>query len=71
MGTYQERIPVLTALPSASFLNGEASPLGSPTLGLSPTTNVAWEGRFLTAETLSTTIVVPKQLLADASFSIF
>src|ERR1019366_2945339 len=71
MGTYQERIPVLTALPSASFVNGEASVLGSVTQGLKSTTNVAWEGRMLTAETVAAIIVVPKQLLADAQFDIF
>jgi hypothetical protein len=71
MGTYQERIPVLTALPQASFVNGEASALSGSTLGLKSTTNVAWEGRMLTAETIAAIIVVPKQLLADSQFDIF
>jgi hypothetical protein len=68
MSRLQDRVPVLSALPEAYFLNGEAtSEVGS---GRKQTTAVNWKGRILQAEEIAVIVPVPENLMADSQYDI-
>lgn len=62
MGTKTMRLPVLSALPSAGFVDGDT--------GHAPTSQAEWKNEVLVAETVKAAIVVPKAVLDDSAFNI-
>lgn len=70
MGALQERVPVLTVLPQAQFVSGEATP-GTLASGLKPTGFANWEGRYLQAEEIAVIVPIAENLLMDSSYDIW
>jgi HK97 family phage major capsid protein len=62
MGTSLTRIPVLSALPTARFLNAYQEP--------KPTSNVAWDQVILTAEEIAVIIPIDESVIEDASIDV-
>lgn len=63
MGTQLKDMPALAFKPTAYFVNGDAGP--------KQTTYAAWKGIRLVAEEIAALIVIPNNVLADASISIW
>jgi HK97 family phage major capsid protein len=63
MSVKQERMPVLDALPSAYWVNGDT--------GFRQTTKMAWANKYLVAEVLSVIVPIPKTVLADSQFDMW
>lgn len=64
MGTKISRYPVIGALPTATFLTGEDADDAD---ARKPTTKMDWGNRALTAEELGGIVVIPENVLDDAS----
>jgi HK97 family phage major capsid protein len=63
MSAKQRRIPVVSALPVAYFVNGDT--------GLKETTEVNWTGLFLEAEEIACIVPIPEAVLDDAAFDVW
>lgn len=63
----QQRIPVLTQLPTAYWVNGSTS-LDQRDIGLKQTTNLLWDNVYLNAETLAAIVPVSEHLIADIDY---
>jgi HK97 family phage major capsid protein len=63
MGTQLKDMPALAFKPTAYFVNGDA--------GLKQTTYAAWKNIRLVAEEIAALIVIPNNVLADASVNIW
>lgn len=63
MSRKQRRLPVLGALPTAYFVNGDT--------GQKQTTNVSWENVYLNAEELAVIVPIPEAVLDDNDYDIW
>lgn len=63
MTAKQQKLPVLSALAVAGFVNGDT--------GLKPTSQAAWKDKILTAEEIAVIIPIPEAVLGDASYDIW
>ncbi len=73
MGRYQQRVPVLSVLPQAGFVNGEVNRTSGVGVGsgMKSTTYADWEGRYLQAEEIATIVPIAEALLADSEYDIW
>jgi HK97 family phage major capsid protein len=62
MGTKTARIPVLSALPTAAFLNASQE--------VKPQSEAAWANKLLTAEEIAVIIPIDENVIADASVDV-
>jgi len=62
MSRKQTRLPVLSSLPVAYFVNGDT--------GLKQATNMAWANKFLNAEVLAVILPIPDEVADDADYDI-
>jgi HK97 family phage major capsid protein len=63
MSTSQRRLPVMSALATAYFVDGDTS--------LKQTSEVAWENKYIDAEELAVIVPIPEAVLDDSSFDIW
>ena len=63
MSRKQRRMPVMSALATASFVSGDT--------GLKATTSVGWENKFLNAEELAVIVPIPEAVLDDTDYDIW
>lgn len=70
MPTGVHHLPVLDALPSAGWINGEPDETTGAG-GEKPTTTQGWKGLVLTAEELAAIVVIPEAVLEDASINLW
>ena len=63
MTSKQTRLPILSALATAGFINGDT--------GLKAVSKAAWSNKFITAEEIAVIIPVPEAVLDDAEYDIW
>jgi HK97 family phage major capsid protein len=63
ISTNQTRFPVISALPTAYFVNGDT--------GLKQTTEVNWGNKYINVEELAAIVPVPENVFEDASYDVW
>ena len=63
MSRAQVRIPVISALPTAYFVQGDT--------GLKQTSRQEWANKFLIAEELAVIVPIPEAVLEDSGFPVW
>lgn len=63
MSSATKTMPVISALPTAYFVNGRT--------GLKQTTEVTWDDKTITAEELAVIVPIPESVLADSKYPIW
>ena len=72
MSRAQRRLPVLSVLPTAYFLNpGPAARSDASDIARKKTTRQLWENKYLDAEELAVIVVVPENVLEDSDYDIW
>jgi HK97 family phage major capsid protein len=67
MSRNQQRIPVLSILPTGYFVSGSGA--GAP--GLKQTSEVNWANKYLDAEEIAVIVPIPEAVLDDADYDIW
>lgn len=70
MSQKTRRLPVLSALPTAYWVDGEASAADTEA-GLKGVSSMAWDKKYITAEELAVIVPIPEAVLDDSTFDIF
>ena len=72
MSAKQYKMPVLSALPTAYWVDGigEVGFQGEVT-GLKQTTKMAWANKYITAEEIAVIVPIPQQILDDSAYDIW
>ena len=70
MSSKTQTINVLDALPTAYWVNGEATDSGA-TDAMKQTTNMAWDKKKLYAEEIAVIVPIPEAVLDDSSYDIW
>lgn len=68
MSRKQQRMPVLAALPTASFLTAVG---GDTDIGIKPLTVASWQNKYLNAEPVGAVIVIPEDVLDDSEYNLW
>ena len=63
MTTAQLRMPVLTGLITAGFVDGDT--------GLKPTSNLAWDNKYINAAELACIVPIPEKVLDDVGYDVW
>lgn len=63
MSRAQQRMPVLSALPTAGFVNGDT--------GLKSTTQMEWSNKYLNAEEIAVVVPIPENVIDDVDYDIW
>ena len=71
MSSKTQTINVLDALPSAYFVNGEATDSGAEQGAFKQTTKMAWDKKKLYAEEIAVIVPIPEAALDDADYDIW
>lgn len=68
MSRQQRRLPVLSSLPTAYFLNAGADPSDT---AYKKTTDMKWRNKFIDAEEIAVIVPIPENVLDDADYDIW
>lgn len=68
MNRQQRRLPVLSSLPTAYFLNANSDPSDT---AYKKTTNMAWHNKFIDAEEIAVIVPIPENVLDDSDYDIW
>jgi len=73
MTAAQRRIPVMSALPIAYFVDGEPGDVDDEenTQGFKKRTNAEWKNKYLNAEEIAAIIPIPISVVEDADYDIW
>lgn len=71
MSAGQRRIPVMSAMPQAYFVEGVPSAAPNNTAGFKKTTKAAWDNVYITAEEIACIVPIPISVLEDAAYDIW
>lgn len=68
MSRAQRRLPVLSSLPTAYFLNAGAN---ASDTSFKKTTNMAWANKYIDAEEIAVIVPIPENVLDDSDYDIW